>query len=189
MDSIRGLIPDPTWDELPSRAQAAITEADFKSRSSHFLKGIKPKVLHTLSTGKRLNLRDFCEKEANRLLSAEKIAPEETGHFREYFLEQVTGTVSVKKDKDGLRLYLCAGDRTYVTRDKADEKVWTEYALELADDKKGAHDRLKIWAERQEQKFGHLPQEIRVALDSSDNLAGSGQDSDHHNGHATSFHA
>jgi hypothetical protein len=138
--------------------------------------------------GKRLNLRDFCEKEANRLLCAEKITPEEAGHFREYFLEQVTGTVSVKKDKDGLRLYLCAGDRTYVTRDKADEKVWTDYALELADDKKGAYDKLRIWAKRQEQKFGYLPLTIRAALDSSDDVAQPGRDSEDHNGHGASFH-
>jgi hypothetical protein len=168
MDSIRFLIGDAAWEDLPSRAQAAITEADFKSRASDYLKSIKPKALSILSAGKRLNLRGFCEKEANRLLRAKKISPEEAGRFQDYFLEQVTGTASGKKDKDGLRLYLCAGDRTYVTREKADVKNWTDYALELRDDKKGASNRLKIWAERQEQKFGHLPPEIRAALDSSD---------------------
>lgn len=164
MDTIRTLVGD-SWDSLSDKAQAAITEADFKTRTSGFLKSIKPRALAALNTGRPLNLREFCTREANRLLERGRIMPDESVHMREYFLEQVTGTVSFKKDSDGLRLYLRASERTYVVRDSAPEEAWTKYGLELAGDRSDAHGRLRKWVEMQETTFGSLPPELREAIE------------------------
>ena len=164
METIRTLVGD-SWDSLSGKARAAITEADFKTRTSGFLKSVKPRALAALNTGLPLNLKEFCTDEADRLLDKKKISPDELVHIRDYFLEQVTGTVSFKKDADGLRLYLRSSERTYVARNNAPEEAWTKYGRELADDRTGSHGRLLKWAEMHRNIFGSLPVELRDAVD------------------------
>ncbi len=157
---IQSLIPNKKWRSLPRAARNAITEVDFKARASDLLKSIKPKAFKALKVGRPICLKDFCAEESKSLVQSRKISLVEEFRFRDYFVEQVTGAVAGKKDRDGLRLYLCVGNRTYVDRLKASPREWAEYTEELARERDGTRSRFDKWIELLRNTPNGLPPEV-----------------------------
>jgi len=145
MDVIREHFTDAQWDGISERARLAIERADFKSLTARFVRDIKVKAFKRLEAGKKLNITTLCNGEIERLALAGKISTRGAPGFFAKFLEQVTGAVSVKKDKQGLRLYLSLGDRVYQARAQADPESWIKQLGELAEEEGDVSDRLRKW--------------------------------------------